>query len=353
MRVLLITFSDNADHQDTLFGMYEQLIRVCDVYLLTIRNPKVPLQKSDHTKLVDCPKRPGIERKTFDIITLYSIIQWIKSKKFDVVYFESLHVWNLAIMIAIGKNARKYQVIHEVIPHEGDSQVRGVELMNKAVCRIADIIVLRNRKYITHMMKKYAISSSKVKCLELWRRFPPFTLPVFSGRVLFFGRINPYKGIDNLIEIVRMCPEIQFDIIGRVDPNTKDLVETLAKEKNVNLVNGYVTNTEMEKAFINSDWVVVPYNTASQSGVIIDAYKFSRPVIAFNVGAIAEQVDEGRSGFLIEPGKNDAFAKKLKDVIKMDKESYFAMCSYAYRYGSEKYSVCDAVDRFKSLIQGD
>ena len=56
MKVLLVTFSDNADHQDTLFGLYEELIgnqdignQDVDAYLLTIKEPKVPLKKSDHT----------------------------------------------------------------------------------------------------------------------------------------------------------------------------------------------------------------------------------------------------------------------------------------------------------------
>lgn len=62
MKILLVTFSDNADHQDTLFGLYEELIgnQDIDAYLLCIKTPKVPLKTSDHTWLVDCPKRPGI-----------------------------------------------------------------------------------------------------------------------------------------------------------------------------------------------------------------------------------------------------------------------------------------------------
>ena len=45
-KILLVTFSDNADHQDTLFGIYEELIRNAnwDPYLVAIQEPKVPLQ---------------------------------------------------------------------------------------------------------------------------------------------------------------------------------------------------------------------------------------------------------------------------------------------------------------------
>lgn len=353
MKVLLVTFSDNADHQDTIIGLYEQIQSIYDTYLLVIKTPKVPLIESDHTWLVDCPKRPGVEKKTFDFVTLHSIIRKIKRENFDAIYFESLHVWNVPIMMALKKCVRKYQVIHEVIPHEGDKQVKGVDFMNKVVCKVADVIVLRNKKYINEMIDRYKVKSEKVKYLELWRRYPEFTQPIHSGRVLFFGRINPYKGADNLLKIVQRCPNVSFDVVGRVDPQMEFVVEKLKSEPNVHINNEYVSDSEMREVFINADWIIVPYNSASQSGIIIDAYKYSRPVIAFNVGAISEQVDDGKSGFLIEAGDNDAFSQKIIDSLAMSQMRYDAMCTFAYNFGSEKYSAIGAVQRFRNLLEKD
>ena len=351
-KVLLVTFSDNADHQDTLFGMYEEMRNRSDweAYLLCIKTPKVKLQKSDHTWLVDCPERPGVTKKTFNLPLLVSIIHRIRKQHFDAIYFESLHTWNLPIMLISGKT-KTYQVIHEVIPHEGDSQVKMVDLMNKAVVKFADTIVLRNKTYIQDMIDRYGISADRVKYLELWRRYPAYTTPAHNGRALFFGRINPYKGADNLLEIVRLCPDIQFDVIGRVDPQMQKVVEQLAKEKNVKLNNDYVTDEEMREAFINCDWAIVPYNSASQSGIIIDAYKYSRPVIAFAVGAIPEQVDDGKSGYLVVAGDNQKFAAKLREAKKMSTEQYDAMSRNAYQYGSKKYATIGAVERFVALLE--
>lgn len=352
-KVLLVTFSDNADHQDTLFGMYEEMINQSgwDAYLLCIKTPKVELQKSEHTWLVDCPERPGVTKKTFNLPLLVSIIHRIRKEHFDAIYFESLHTWNLPIMLMSGR-AKTYQVIHEVIPHEGDSQVKMVDLMNKAVVKFADTIVLRNKTYIQDMIDRYGISADRVKYLELWRRYPAYTTPVHSGRVLFFGRINPYKGADNLLEIVRLCPNIQFDVVGRVDSQMQDVVDQLAMEKNVKLNNDYVTDAEMREAFVNCDWVIVPYNSASQSGIIIDAYKYSRPVIAFAVGAIPEQVDDEKSGYLVAAGDNQKFAEILREAMQMSAEQYDAMSREAYQYGSKKYATGGAVERFVELLDG-
>ena len=350
-KVLLVTFSDNADHQDTLFGMYEEMRKRSDwdTYLLCIKTPKVELQQSDHTWLVDCPERPGITKKTFNLPLLFSIIHRIRREHFDAIYFESLHTWNLPIMMISGK-AKTYQVIHEVIPYDGDSQVKMVDLMNKAVVKFADTIVLRNKTYIQDMIDRYGISPDRVKSLELWRRYPDYTAPVHNGRVLFFGRINPYKGADNLLEIVRLCPSIQFDVIGRVDPQMQGVVDQLAKEKNVKMNNNYVTDAEMRQAFMNCDWVIVPYNSASQSGIIIDAYKYSRPVIAFAVGAIPEQVEDGKSGYLVEAGDNQKFVDKLKEAMNLDASQYDVMSQHSYQYGSDKYAAGGAVTRFLDLL---
>lgn len=353
-KILLVSFSDNADHQDTLFGLYEALADKGeqDVYLLAIKNPKVPLRKSNHTWLVDCPERPGITKKTFNIFLLGSLIRKIRKEKFDVIYFESLHVWNLPIMMFSG-NACTYQVIHEVIPHEGDKQVKMVDLMNKAVVKLSDHIVLRNKKYIEELIKRYCIEKDRVHFLELWRRFPEFTEPKYTKRVLFFGRINPYKGVDNLLEIAKLCPDIHFDVIGRVDPQMQGIVDALKKLPNVFLNNNYVSDDEMKEAFINADWVILPYNSASQSGVIIDAYKYSRPVIAFDVGAIAEQVEDGISGFLIENKKNQLFAKKIKHISALSVNIFKKYSKDAYSFGLVKYGADSAVNRFLEMIKDE
>ena len=124
-----------------------------------------------------------------------------------------------------------------------------------------------------------------------------------------------------------------------------------AKEKNVKLNNDYVTDEEMREAFINCDWAIVPYNSASQSGIIIDAYKYSRPVVAFSVGAIPEQVDVNRSGYLVEAGNNEKFADKLKVAVKLSVDEYDTMSQYAYQYGCKKYAASGAVGRVIELLE--
>lgn len=355
-KVLLVTFSDNADHQDITFGLFESLYQAkrsdCSVWVMGIDSPKVSVQDTPHTHLVDCPKNPGIEKKTFDLKTLKSIIRLINKENFDIIFFESLHVWNLAIMKFCHKKTQIYQMIHDLIPHAGDKQERNIHLMNCAVCKMADYIVLANQKYIPQVTEIYGVDPKKVRFIDMWRRFPTYTQPMYTKRVLFFGRLNPYKGVDNLLQISKLCPDIQFDVVGRADPKVQELLDQIKRLPNVTVNNGYVTDVEMANAFIQADWIILPYNSATQSGVIIDGYRYGRPCIAFQVGAIAEQVSNGKSGFLITPGDNHAFAQKLHEVVEMDQESYATLSKASYDFGVKKYSAAGAVDRFMRMING-
>lgn len=349
-KVLLVTFSDNADHQDITFGMYEELKPQYDAWLMCIKTPRVGLKASEYTKMVDCPKRPGICKKTFDLSTLCGVIRWIRNEKFDVIFFETLHVWNLPIMFFRQKSTRIYQVIHDLLPHGGDKQAKSVALMNRAVCKLADTIVLYNQKYVDKVTELYGVPKNRVAYMDMWRRFPEFTEPKYTKKALFFGRINPYKGVDNLLEIVKKCPNVQFEVVGRVDPQMEGLVKELGEEKNVIMNNDYVSDQEMIHAFKNADWVILPYNSATQSGVVIDAYRYSRPVIVTDVGAISEQVEDGRSGYMIPAGDNMAFAEKLLSAVQMNDIEYKDLCRSSYEFGSKKYAATGAVERFMNLI---
>lgn len=354
MKVLVVTFSNNADHQDISFGIFEAIYKAkrsdTSIWVMGTNTPKVPIMDTPHTHLVNCPQRPGIEKNTFDLMGLHSIISWINDKCFDVIFFETLHVWNLAIMLHCHKGTKMFQMIHDPIPHEGDRQAGLVNFMNMAVCKMADYIVLANQKYAPKVTEVYGIAPSRVCCVDIWRRFPTYTPPRFTKRALFFGRMNPYKGVDNLLEIVKLCPEVQFDVVGRVDSQVQKFVDQLKSYPNVNVNNGYVTNEEMARVFINSDWILLPYNSATQSGVIIDGYRYGRPCIAFDVGAIKEQIREGISGFLIEPGDNKQFAKKLREVIQMNEGTFSTLSKSSYDYGRHKYASDEAIDRFITLI---
>ena len=352
-KILIVTFSTNADHQDIVLGMHSALNdkALANCYALCSSDLKVSINEDSKIWQINCPEKPGICKKTFDIISLYKTLKKIRKKHFDIIFFETLHVWNLPIMLLKSKRVKTFQMIHDIIPHTGDKQEKSVILMNKAVCRLADNIVICNKKYGNVLTDSYNVEPSRIKAYRLWRSFPEYTEPCYSKRILFLGRINAYKGVDKLLKIIKKCPDINFDVVGRVDANSDNLVSEIKMQTNANVIDRYVTNEELERFFTGCDWVILPYNSATQSGVIIDAYRYGKPIIAFDVGAISEQVIESKTGFLVSPEDVESFSEKLRNAIAMKKEEYNSMSKAAYEFGLKNYSVEYAVKGFAEMLE--
>ena len=109
--------------------------------------------------------------------------------------------------------------------------------------------------------------------------------------LLFFGYVRKYKGLDLLIEafpkILAHNPKAKLLIVGEFydDPQDYfDLVKKLNIEDKVKVINQFVPNEEVAKYYQASDIVILPYRSATQSGILNVAYGFSKPVIVTNVG---------------------------------------------------------------------
>ncbi len=346
-KICLITFSNNADHQNVIYSMYYALQGKADVYTIGIKNPKSHIAPhTEHNFYFDCPERPGIEPKTLRIDTVRKIAKVIKNNGIKYFYFESLHVWNILLMWMCPQCIR-IEAVHDVVPHD---MSKTVVMCTKLACKIADHVVLRNEKYKKLLSDEYGLPISKITCFAPWRHFPEEDQSTHSSKFLCFGRIRKYKGLDKLEEIIKETPDAQYQIVGEPDEESRPIVETLKKYKNVEMVDHEVTDQEMIDYFHGADWIVLPYTSATQSGVIADSYRLSRPVIAFNVGAISEQVEDGVTGFLVEPDNVEAFTEAVKKAASMTDEETDNYTHNAYKYGYNKYAATAVAERFLEAI---
>ena len=346
-RVCLITFSNNTDYQDMVYGLYHVLEPQIDVYTVGLSNPKSSIAPHTEKNLyVDGPLRPGIEAKTFRVDLLFKIASFIRKNKIRYIYFESQHLWNVPVMI-LCKGCIRIQAVHDVIPHDGN---RMMDLSNFFTSHLADHVILRNTRFKKVFEKRCQIREEKITCMNLWKTFPKEEGPKIGGPFLCFGRIRRYKGFDLLQKVVEQCPEIPFQIVGEPDEESKPLVEQLKLYKNVEVVDREVTSYEMIAYIRNASWLLLPYSSGTQSGVIMDAYRFSKPVIAFDVGAICEQVEDGVSGFLIPSGDVEKFAEMISKTSKFTEEKMAQFAHNAYQVGYEKYSIEIAAENFLNLL---
>lgn len=146
--------------------------------------------------------------------------------------------------------------------------------------------------------------------------------------ILFFGRIKPYKGLDCLLAALRHLQARRDDyrlaIVGNLDPlNGEEYNDAVREAIRNDFSNGrillrseFIPDNEIEVYFKAADVLVLPYTSIYQSGVLFLGYSFGLPVVAADVGSLAEEIIEGRTGFVFKPKDSVDLARAI--------ERYFA-----------------------------
>ncbi len=144
-------------------------------------------------------------------------------------------------------------------------------------------------------------------------------LGITASRVLlFFGYIRRYKGLHVLLRaIAGLLPglDVHLLVVGEFYDDERPYREeigALGLERHVSLYSGYLPNSEVARFFSAADAVVLPYTSATQSGIAQIAYNFNVPVIASNVGGLAEVVIDGQTGFVVPPNEPEALAAAIR-----------------------------------------
>jgi len=135
--------------------------------------------------------------------------------------------------------------------------------------------------------------------------------------VLFFGYVRRYKGLDILLEAwprVRARRPATLVVAGEFyeDPEPyRRLARQAGGEPHVRLLERYLGDEEVEAVFKAADVVVLPYRSATQSGVTHVAYALGVPVIITDVGGLSETVKDGETGLVVPPEHPEALAEAI------------------------------------------
>jgi glycosyltransferase involved in cell wall biosynthesis len=147
---------------------------------------------------------------------------------------------------------------------------------------------------------------------------------VRGRNILFFGYVRPYKGVHVLLDAfakARRTVDAKLVIVGEFyEPKEpyEEQIRRLNLEEGVMLVDRYVSDEEVGTFFSAADVVVLPYTSATQSGVIQVAFAFHKPVISTAVGGIPEVVKDGVNGLLVPPCDSDALCDAVERFFLKD-----------------------------------
>lgn len=221
-------------------------------------------------------------------------------------------------------NLPRILTVHDAIPHsEGGSGTNSTEEALRSRMRAAAThITVHGRSCISDFRKaspdyRGDITSSMHGVLMVPRADAAPVQPI-EGRILFFGRMWAYKGLDVFLDAIDMLTKRgvrHHAIVAGRGPEMVRLHARMAGMPTVETIDAYISAADTSTLFQSADLVALPYKDASQSGVLASAFGNHRPVVASATGGIPDVVIDGRNGLLVPPGDATALADALERAI--------------------------------------
>ncbi len=211
----------------------------------------------------------------------------------------------------VGKDCRRIAILDNVIPHERrffDTPLtkyflRGMDgfvTMCGAVSRDLDTF-RTGAPRITLYHPLYSHFGEKLP-----REQAEDALGLAHGKknLLFFGLIREYKGLDILLEAFRDLPE-DYQLIIAGEPygswdKYREILESLPGKDRVKVFPEYIRDSEVKRYFSAADVTVLPYRSATQSGISSISYHFEVPMIVTDTGGLRETVGDTGTGIVID-----------------------------------------------------
>lgn len=261
--------------------------------------------------------------------------------------FSVIHVtWPLNIYEFILYFLRKKMLltVHDPFPHTGlDTFI--VRLRRKVAFWLIPKLIILNQAQREEFISYYKIDpsrliDSRMSSYTYLQSIKPNTeSPVLPDKpfILFSGKISPYKGVDYLlpamIKVHERFPKTNLIVAGGGKYHFN--VEPYKKLDYIDIRNCFIPEDELVALMKSSLFMICPYTDATQSGVIMSAFAFAKPVIATNVGGLPEMVIDNKYGLIVKEKDVDALADSICLLLqKPELVKYFSEeISKNYGYG--------------------
>lgn len=250
----------------------------------------------------------------------HSILRHIEIFRPSVVHITDRTLYTGYLLKAIAMNNSKITTtctIHDPKRHEEKISRLAKLLVSYDDNRIAKAASLDNVILHVHSYKlvRHTIFDNLTNIVEMPHPLPNAIVKrtrreiigkeSYPIRLGFLGRIEPYKGLDVFYEAIASCfvdgilnsEHIEIIIAGRgqIEHSWESL------PCNVQIINSLLSDQEFHQLMADIDLLILPYKTATQSGVGMLALTYGIPVIVTRVGALDQLIIEGETGYFIDP----------------------------------------------------
>ncbi|VAX16054.1 Glycosyl transferase [hydrothermal vent metagenome] len=350
--------------------LYKELIKYFTVDVITFKRQypsflfpgKTQLEKGDAVEKIPT----SVELDSINPLNWIKVGKKIRDAKPDLLilkYWMPFFAPAYGVISRIVKKNGKTKILaicHNVIPHEKKPGDRAftkffftavdyfILLSNSVKDDLLSIVKKPNYKVLFHPV--YSNFGNSVSKTEAKRH-----IKTEEERVLlFFGFIRDYKGLDVLLKAVAILKSqmrLKLIIAGEFYSNEDKylkLIDELDLKNWVTLHNDFIPQDEVKYYFSACDVVVLPYKSATQSGIVQIANNFNKPMISTNVGGLGEVIKENQTGYLVEKENPEQLANAILKYYNENKEEEFSNNIKSER---EKYSWEVFVKEMLDLIE--
>lgn len=246
----------------------------------------------------------------------------------DCVVSSMESLWQPLLALACKARRIPYVAsIHDVTHHTGERS-RVATVMRSLELWAADVVLVYSENALSEFARVYPRYSDRAVGIDHGPLVPIRTTarngPTRRPVVGFVGRLQPYKGLENLAQIadrVRAAsPDVDFEVWGEGDD---DVVKAIDAGSRVAVHRGYIDDADLAGVVDRFDVMLLPYSEATQSGVVTLALARGLPCVVTPVGALREQIcdDQGAlAGVVVGDTSPKAIADGVIDVLSSKPE---------------------------------
>lgn len=316
--------------------LYQELIQDNDVKVFNFKRQYPDFLFPGKTQYVDEEHQlPEVQSER--LLDTANPISWEKTADAITAWHPDVLIvryWMSWFAPSLGFIARKMPadckvvaILDNVIPHEPHffdkpltkyflSGVDGCVTM----CTEVENDLLKLKKGIPHTILHHPIYNNFGFKIPKDEAEKALGIPSGHKNLLFFGLIRDYKGLDILIDAFdRLGPDYEMIVAGEPYGSFEKYqrqIDASPGRKRIHLFTHFIKDEEVKLYFSASDVCVLPYKTATQSGISSIAYQFDLPLIVTDVGGLKETVGDTGAG-IISPSATPAFiAQKIEQFFE-------------------------------------
>lgn len=271
------------------------------------------------------------KRDPRNLLAVSRAIRFLRQWQPDVIHIQTDYDYRVYMLLQACRHIPYVDTIHDVEPHLGEKDRYEKKLdwpLRHWVRRHASKIIVHGQTIKNMLVQQtgylsaQAIAIIPIPAFKLYERWKKAVIDSCSNKVLFFGRIWPYKGLDILIRaepiVSAVVPDVKFIIAGTGEDIGRYQAMMIHPGR-FEIHNRYLTDEEVVGLFERAAMVALPYREASQSGVVAVAYTMGKPVVVSRVGSLTEIVKDGETGLVVPPEDPEALARAIILLLRNPK----------------------------------